>query len=461
MLRRGVRNAALATLLTAASCQNDHVVDPNACTMPQVRAFGIRQNEENVLSVFIHSETAGADSVRIRYGASASLDSITPGFRIEADTVTALILGMQPATSYSVSIVAYNSCGSVESERLSHMSGPLPSDLPSYSASGPDPGPGYVVFAAGSYGIVVNNAGRVVWYHHFTNGPGLNFQAQPNGRYAARPPSEPGAAGTWMEIDPAGSLTRTLGCAKQLSPRMHDLIALPDGSYWLLCDETRQVDLSNQGRPDARVTGTVVQHRSATGELLFDWSPFDHFDVDLSVLQPSDLIGSAINWTHGNSIDLDSAGNLLVSYRNLSEVTKIDTRTGAVLWRMGGARNEFVFDNVPALPFARQHGARAAGNLGVLLLDNLGEPNFSRAERYVLDPVQHTAHMTGSFGYSAGLLALIGGSTQAVSAHTLVSFGNGAGVVEYDAAGNVVWQLDGNPGYVFRAQRIRSLYHPG
>jgi len=43
----------------------------------------------------------------------------------------------------------------------------------------------------------------------------------------------------------------------------------------------------------------------------------------------------------------------------------------------------------------------------------------------------------------------------------LVSFGSGGGVDEYDASGRVVWRLVGNPGYIFRAERIRSLYHPG
>jgi len=34
-------------------------------------------------------------------------------------------------------------------------------------------------------------------------------------------------------------------------------------------------------------------------------------------------------------------------------------------------------------------------------------------------------------------------------------------VEEYDAAGNVMWRIEGDAGYVFRAQRIRSLYEPG
>jgi len=43
----------------------------------------------------------------------------------------------------------------------------------------------------------------------------------------------------------------------------------------------------------------------------------------------------------------------------------------------------------------------------------------------------------------------------------LVSYGNGGSVEEYDRAGNVVWKIGGNPGYIFRATRIRSLYTPG
>jgi len=57
---------------------------------------------------------------------------------------------------------------------------------------------------------------------------------------------------------------------------------------------------------------------------------------------------------------------------------------------------------------------------------------------------------------------MIGGSVQSLpGGHTLVSFGTAGRVEEYDAAGRVVWRFEGNAGYVFRAQRIRSLYSPG
>jgi len=52
-------------------------------------------------------------------------------------------------------------------------------------------------------------------------------------------------------------------------PRPHAFIGEPDGSYWLLCDEKRSMDLTGvSGVANASVTGTVVQHVSASGDVL-------------------------------------------------------------------------------------------------------------------------------------------------------------------------------------------------
>ena len=107
----------------------------------------------------------------------------------------------------------------------------------------------------------------------------------------------------------------------------------------------------------ARVTGTAVQHISATGELLFQWSPFDHFAITDG--DPRDRTGADVNWTHGNSLDLASDGNLLVSFRNLGEITKIDVSTGDVIWRLGGRRNRFTFLDAPDAVFVGQHSVRS------------------------------------------------------------------------------------------------------
>lgn len=405
-----------------------------------------------------------ADSVAIRFAVAGepAVHAMTPAVPVDGDSAVVPVLGLLPSSSYALQPVAYDAGGAVGGPELPFRTGELPSDLPRYAASGIDPSPGFVAMAAGMYGLVIDNAGRVVWYRYFPNGPGLNFAAQPNGRYAARPPTlNPIDPGDWVELDALGDETRRLTCLQGLRPRLHDLIAQPDGSYWLLCDETRTMDLTRVGGVvGARVTGTAVQHISASGELLFSWSPFDHFAI--TDVAESERTGAVVNWTHGNAIDLETDGNLIVSFRNLGEVTKIDVPTGEVIWRMGGRRNELSFVDSPMPSFVGQHSARALGGGHVLLLDNIGDPAQSRVKRFVVDERTRTARLVQSYVSTPGVSTLIGGSVQSLDAgRTLVSFGTAGRVEEYDASGRVVWRIDGHAGYVFRAQRIRSLYVPG
>src|SRR6185369_10590363 len=120
---------------------------------------------------------------------------------------------------------------------------------------------------AGRYGLVIDNTGRVVWYRRFADGPGLNFMATSNGKYVLRPPVlDPNALAPWLEVDPEGNITRSFGCAGGLPSRFHDLIRMPDDSYWIMCDEVRSMDLSSLGGvAGAQVMGTDIEHLSATG----------------------------------------------------------------------------------------------------------------------------------------------------------------------------------------------------
>ena len=110
--------------------------------------------------------------------------------------------------------------------------------------------------------------------------------------------------------------------------------------------------------------------------------------------------GATVNWTHGNALDFDEAGNLLVSFRSLSEITKINVSDGSVIWRMGGLANQFSFPGGQA-PFARQHGLRIVGPGMLQLLDNLGEPTGSRAERYQFDEQSRIASLVSNRRFSS------------------------------------------------------------
>jgi hypothetical protein len=449
-----------AVALALAAC-GETVTNPDPAPPPALENLAAEPRTGNVLSLVVSGRARHADSVAARYGVEgATLDSVAPAVRPAAGAVELPVLGLLPETSYTVRVLAYGPGGSVSSEPMQVTTGSLPDDLPRFHAGGSSPSPGYLLFAAGMYGVIIDDTGRVVWYVRFPDGPSLNFQAQANGRYVARPTTaDPTDIEPLVEFDPLGNLVRRLGCAGGLRPRFHDVLVEPDGSWWLMCDEVRVMDLSALGGVTAaEVTGTVVQHLDPSGGLLFQWSAFDHFhltDVDQGARS-----GPTVNWTHGNSLDLDTQGNLLVSFRNLNEITKIDSRTGAVRWRMGGLRNEFSFAEADP-PFLRQHGARVTSDGGLILLDNYGEVLGSRAERYLVNEAARTARLTGAYAPTLATRATLGGTTQILpDQRTLVAFGDGGVVQEYDSGGAVVWQIEGDAGYVFRAQRIRSLYRP-
>ncbi|HSE28354.1 MAG TPA: arylsulfotransferase family protein [Gemmatimonadales bacterium] len=454
-----MRSRILMLTAVAAGCAGEPTGLP-APPAPVVESVAIAR-ASSVLAAVVIARVQEADSVLVQFGAAGSaLDSATPAVATGTGPITLPVLGLLPETDYRLRLVAFGADGIAASDTLHFATGALPDDLPRFQAGGTAPSPGYVLFSTGAYGVVIDNGGRVVWYLRFPDGPSLNFQAQPNGRYVARPPGPYGGnTGPLVEFDVLGRPTRALDCAGGLRARFHDALVEPDGGYWILCDETREMDLSGiAGVANAAVTGTVVQHFDAAGRLRFQWSAFDHFE--LTDLAEAERSGPTVNWTHGNALDLDVEGNLYLSFRSLSEVTKVDPRSGEVLWRMGGLRNEFAFPG-GGVPFLRQHGVRVTPEGGVVLLDNHGELETSRGERYVVDAVTHTASLAGIYAPTPATRANLGGTTQLLpGGGVLVAYGDGGRLEEYDAGGARVWEVVGDAGYVFRAQRIRSLYHP-
>ena len=96
------------------------------------------------------------------------------------------------------------------------------------------------------------------------------------------------------------------------------------------------------------------------------------------------------------------------------------------------------------------------------MLDNgLGAP--SRFVTFQIDATAHTATMVNEFIESPTTYAPVGGGTQHyTNGHSIVTFGQAGKVVEVDQAGARVWEVTGLAGtYVFRVQRIQSLYTPG
>jgi hypothetical protein len=428
---------------------------------PELRSADIAANPLNGISATVTVTAVNADSVYVRFWKQGGPAERTPSFPFSGDSVVRVpVLALDTASTYFFETnLVVGSTAPVRADTGSFTSGSLPAWVPVIGVTGTDTTPGYLALSLPNGPVIVDNSGRVVWVRDFPGGVLNSFQAHLNGTYSILGLADP--TPRFHLLNSLGEETGTLECKNGFKTRFHDFMIDEGGDYWILCDDLRSMDLSALGGVvNAQVTGTVVQHIAPDGQVLFQWNAFDHFQI--TDLPAADRSGPSVNFTHGNGIDLDTDGNLILSFRSLSEVTKVDVTTGQVMWRLGGLANEFSFVNDTKGTFQRQHGVRRAGAAQIQMLDNgLGAP--SRFVSYTIDPIAHTATAQTEFVESPATYAPVGGGTQHhANGHSVVTFGQAGKVVEIDQAGNRAWELTGLTGmYVFRVQRIQSLYFPG
>lgn len=451
---RALRAAVTIGLLVAsgAACSDD-ATGPGETR--QYLGASVAAGPANVLSAEVTVRAVGWDSVALRYRSAEDPGRTTPAFTFGSDSTARLsVLGLRPGSTYEVEVLLLGD-GARPADTVEVRSGALPSWLPGVTPVGADTSAGFLILSLPEGPVIVDNLGRVVWYLEDPDPTLVNFQAHPNGEYTIF-----GLADEPREVrvlDELGRLSRTITCVGY-ETRQHEIRVLADGSALLLCDDPRIEDLSAYGgSATAQVLWNVIQRVRPDGTLAWEWRGADW-------IHPTDFVGpldgvEVLNLMHGNAMEIDFDGNLLVSFRNLNEVSKIDVATGEPMWRFGGRRNQFTFVDDPKGAFQRQHGLRRVEPGVIQFLDN-SDAAPSRLVRYEVDAGAATARLLWEYIDGADVHTLVGGNSQVYAdGGGLVSIGRAGRVVEVDASGSKRWELTGIEGaYVFRAERIPSLY---
>jgi hypothetical protein len=160
------------------------------------------------------------------------------------------------------------------------------------------------------------------------------------------------------------------------------------------------------GKADATLTDLVVQELDSAKNVVFEWKASEHIPFTDTYEK---LTADKVDPYHGNAIEVAPDGNLLISFRHLSQVVKVDRRTGNVLWRMGGRNSDFRFTNDTG--FSYQHDVRWLPNGHLTVFDNGNQhtPQASRAVEYAVDEIARTAtrvweyrHTPDIYGYYMG-----------------------------------------------------------
>ena len=168
----------------------------------------------------------------------------------------------------------------------------------------PDKQPGYLV--------MVDNYGTPVYYRYF-NKVLNSFGVQQNGLLSFMGRSTAGAM--FYIMDSTFTIIDSLK-TKAPYPRTdpHDFLALSNGHFVFLANDPRTMDMSAYGgKPNATVTGCVIQEQDENKNVVFNWNTWDHFQIADSY---ADLTVSQVDLIHHNSIDVDEDGNFF-SYKQV------------------------------------------------------------------------------------------------------------------------------------------------
>ncbi|HMQ62873.1 MAG TPA: arylsulfotransferase family protein [Flavilitoribacter sp.] len=199
-------------------------------------------------------------------------------------------------------------------------------------------------------------------------------------------------------------------------PDVHDFQITQNGTYLISGLSDKVVDLSGyliNGEPGSAVThaeGFVVQEFDQEHNLLFQWDSNDYIHPSLGY-ESFGYNPDGYDYCHGNAIEEDDDGNLLISFRHLNAVYKINRQTGDVIWQLGGKTSSFTFVNDPG--FSGQHDVRRLPNGNLTVFDNANTsapPRVSRGVEYALDTVNWTATRVWEYQYTPGFFARAMGS---------------------------------------------------
>jgi hypothetical protein len=441
------------------------------------RDFFVVANPHSALSTVVVFDARDADSARVVYWADGEPPRATPYTRARGVARVAT-LGLLPATSYRHVLERMRGGRLATSDTVQATSGELPPYLREmHMRMTGAPTSGLVLTAVADTGrssfvVAFDSTGRLRWYREFAGElPAGETKQQPNGDFTVflgRTPGWMPFPGSFEQFRPSGEVVRSITAPPPQFADNHELqLTFRDTLFeaaHFFGFTSRPADLSRWGGArDAVIVGHQLLRVGADGSVRTVLEGWDHFGWADRIEPPRDTL---MDFDHPNSIDLDHDGNYVVSYRNMGEVTKIDARTGRIIWRLGGRNSQFTIRGDPLGGFSAQHTARILENGNLLLYDNgtRHTPPETRAVEYRLDTAARTADMVWQFRHTPPFWVPYTGSAQRLrSGNTVIGYSNRGIVTEVRRDGSVAWEgtlmlTRDRAGDFYRAIKIASLY---
>lgn len=253
-----------------------------------------------------------------------------------------------------------------------------------------------------------------------------------------------------------GKRVRTIA-AVGIDTDSHELQQLPSGNYLIGGYVPRDgVDLSPYGGPpNATVTDAEVQEVTPAGKLVWSWNSKDHVALEESkpfmgaaLANPAHMPDgrTAYDIVHLNSIE-PAGDSVLISLRHTDGVYSVNTKTGAIEWKLGGTQTaeSLKIAGAPegSVEFGGQHDARLQPDGTLTVHDNRTGTNLPpRAVRYRIDAAARTATRVEELTDPDVILSLCCGSARKLGGgNWVMSWGFNGLVTELTPSGHRVFGL--------------------
>ncbi len=348
----------------------------------------------------------------------------------------------------------------------------LPPDFPIITVAQPGtPTPGYYLTNSLGYGAVFDVHGVPVWYARGVLPINLDSPAVNTISLMRDPYPSADNVPQW-EIRDLNTRGVTTIASPTSSTDEHELRVLDNGDYLVFTYPVESdFDLTglNSYGPDENIFDCEIQELDSTGSVVWSWLASDHIDPKQETLFAADGAvpgGSAADVFHCNAIELDSAGNLLVSMRHTNAAFYVERSTGKILWKLGGSPYNkdgaalIRVQNDAQGDFSMQHDARFQPNGNISLFDDHGMGSgYARGIEYAIDHDANTA--TPVFQYLGSGASMYEGSFRRYAdGDSVISWGYIPGdlraVTEVDANGKNVFDItfSGPGSQPYRAVKV-------
>ncbi|MGM9753119.1 MAG: aryl-sulfate sulfotransferase [Candidatus Cryptobacteroides sp.] len=273
--------------------------------------------------------------------------------------------------------------------------------------------------------------GKVVWYNTFNKPVRLcNYSAVTKQLITFHAPEEDGEKGTREIIvsDLEGNVYYSAYADENFVENIHHEVKnFDDGTFAVLAKYVKPfyIELYDDY---IDYWGESINIFDLQGNRLFTWNNFD--ELTPSNAPYIDYDPSSQDYLHGNSIEKDSNGDYYLTLNVLTELWKIDGKTGEVIYRLGEHGNVTMTGETPELyvsvmdPSAFMvggvHSAVALAPDRILLLNNGKEKKISRAVVVNIDPEMRTARYEMLFDFPQDCFTADRSNVQLISDDTIM-----------------------------------------